>query len=109
MDDNKIKIQYLKTKSSDSRVATGAYAGITPNGLIDIYFFSDIIPLPTYVEHEIENGILGKELSKEVHKGPTREVHTNLLIDNLTAKMIVKLLQSKIDESELFIKENLKK
>jgi hypothetical protein len=97
-----LDIHFLKSNDFRTVFASGIYGGPTPNGLINVNFFTDRSPLPNRVTYEIDptNPVLKQEKEKEGRKGFVREVHFGVVLDINTAKATIEWLQTQIETIE---------
>jgi hypothetical protein len=97
--EEKIEFHYLKSPDFKSFYATGAYGGISPNGLISMAYYVERSPIPRKTVYNLEeNGKIGKELTElvESKNGIIREVDCNILFDIGTARNIRSWLDNHI-------------
>ena len=100
------EVDFRYTKSNDYRqvFATGAWGGITPNGLIAAGLFCDVPPMPESVRHKItQGGGLGEETSrypKELGPCVERILQVQILMAPETARTFAKWLEDKATEAE---------
>lgn len=98
-----LEFHYLKSPGFKSFYATGAYGGISPNGLISMAFYVERSPIPQKTVFSFDKeGKLGKELIdlKEGKEGVIRELDCNILFDINTAKNIRNWLDNHIKNLE---------
>lgn len=95
-----LDVHYIKNNDFKTVLATGIIGGITPNGLIDMNFFIDRIPIPQKVTHSLSGGSLGTEIRKDSKKGIIREVNFGVVLDFTTAKSMLEWLDTKVKELE---------
>jgi len=104
MDSNKpkaVKFIYKKTPNYNTYNVDGIFGGITTKNKIFIEFFSEKFDIPEFVVQEIlDDGNLGKEMSKKQSDAILREIECGVYIDVPTAKAFVDWLIKKIDELE---------
>lgn len=86
----------------------GAYGGITPQGILSLSFFAERFPIPKSTEFKVnqESGRIVSKIadSPDSKTGVIREYEAGIYMSLDTAKEIIKLLQTKIDQIE---KKNL--
>ncbi len=103
---NKISTNYKQVH------ADGAYAGITPRGLINISFYGERTPIPKASDFKItEDNQLGELISNsaESKSGILREFEFGVYLDVTTTKALITLLTDKIHEFEkIQLKNDLK-
>lgn len=83
-----------------TNLATGCYASLTPNGLINLSFYIDRLPIPDLVTYTVENNKLGPEKSSSIRKGFIRELQQGIILDVQTAKNLLSGLQQIIRMQE---------
>ena len=68
MSDDKKIISFRLVHSNFYRTVhvDGIFGGQTPYGLFAISFFSETVPIPRVVRHEVDGDVLGKEISRDV-------------------------------------------
>ncbi len=98
---DKSKIDFHYEKSNIFRVVhvDGAYGGPTPQGKILVSVYSERLPLPKVMTHELApDGSLGKEVDRVSRHGIFREVEVALMMDRNVAESIKNWLGVKIEE-----------
>lgn len=83
----------------------GAYGGITPNGYVNLNFFSERAPIPKSSDYVIDQDaqkLLKVEDSKDSKSGIVREYDFGIFMDFKTTKKIIDLLQEKVVELEKY-------
>jgi hypothetical protein len=100
--EDKIEFHYIKSPHFKTFLTSGAYGGVSPNGLISMAFYVERSPIPRKTAFNIENGKLGNEISelKEGKEGVIREVDCNILMDVDTAKNVRNWLDNHIKSLE---------
>jgi hypothetical protein len=94
-----VKIFYEKSPLYRTVRATGAWAGITPQGEVQIMVFNDLRPLPEFVRQEItDDRTLGKEIEKVERKGVLREIEVNIAIAPDVAIALVGLIEQMLEQ-----------
>ena len=94
-----INFHYIKANQFRVIHADGVHGGLHPRGNIQMSFFSERVPIPKRVSHEIdEDGKLGKEIvsERETRDGIVREVEVGVVMGVSEARSLVKWLQQKI-------------
>ena len=94
-------VDYHFIKAADFRVvhADGVWGGATPSRNIAIVFFSERLPLPTTVQHQInEGGVIGDEVDRQSKTGIVREVEVEVIMNKATAIGIRGWLKRYIEE-----------
>jgi hypothetical protein len=80
----KVRFDYIKSPQFRVVHVDGAYGGITPRGQLFISLYSERLPIPTAIVHQLNpNGQLGDEIlsERETRKGVVREVEIGLQFD----------------------------
>ncbi len=95
-----IKIFYQYGSLHRTIVVSGAWAGITPAGFVQLGFSNDLRPMPEMVVHDIVNDEVGPEVEKLERQGVVREVEATVLIALPVAKSLIPLIQQMIDQLE---------
>ncbi len=96
-------IHYLKSSLYRTVHADGAYGGVTPKGLLDVSFYSERRPIPSYVVHHVQpNGSLGTEIRENrISKdGIIRDLEVGIMLDLDTGRSLLAWLQLKVAELE---------
>lgn len=92
-----IELHYLKTNSYRSFHVDGVFGGITPRGNIYMELFLERSPTPKKTIHKLnDDGLLGKEVSREGKTGLIREIEAGLVLDLATAEIVNDWLAKKI-------------
>ena len=92
-----VEFHYIKSNGFRVVHADGAWGGPTPRGNIAVTFYSERVPLPQLLVHELNSsGQLGKEVSRETKKGYVREAEVQVMMDLRVAEGLVEWLQNKI-------------
>jgi hypothetical protein len=87
MDDHsptKLSFQFIKSSGFRIIHADGANGGITPRGNIFLAFYSERIPIPEVVTHQLNpDGTLGPEIPEErkMKSGVIREMDFGVMMD----------------------------
>lgn len=102
----KLEFHYIKSPHFKSFLASGAYGGIGPNGLINMSFYIERTPIPQKLVFEVKDGLPGNEIVEErIGKGGfIREIDCNIMIDLNTAINLREWLDSNIKTLETVIK-----
>ena len=98
-----INFHYIKANQFRVIHADGVHGGLHPRGNIQMSFFSERVPIPKKVSHEIaDDGRLGKEIvaERESRDGIVREVEVGVVMGVEEARALVKWLQLKIRAHE---------
>ncbi|HUZ61505.1 MAG TPA: hypothetical protein VMU83_22200 [Hanamia sp.] len=108
----KITIHNKITNNFRHSHVDGAYAGITPRGLVSVSFFSERGPIPKASDFRItDENKLGELISNssDSKTGILREFEVGIYLDIMTTKALITLLSEKVIEFEkLNLKTNLK-
>lgn len=92
-----IELHYLKANSYRSFHVDGVFGGITPRGNIYMELFLERSPTPKKTIHKLnDDGLLGKEVSREGKTGLIREIEAGLVLDLATAEIVNDWLAKKI-------------
>lgn len=102
-----VKFHFIKSPTFQIDHVDGAFGGITPRGTINIMFYSERNPLPKTVEHEVQNGVVGRELKekRESKDGIIRDVSRGVVMDIAVAVSLRDWLSQKIDEHKRIYSE----
>lgn len=77
----------------------GAWGGVTPSQNIAVGFFSERLPIPTIVQHQLEEGgNLGEELERDSKTGIVREMEVELVMNKATATGFLEWFKTKVGE-----------
>ncbi len=98
----KLETHFLKSSDFKTIYGSGVFGGITPQGLININFFTERVPLPTKIVLEVDEstGQVGGEIEREGKEGIVREVNCGILLDISAAKQLLTWLEDKIHQYE---------
>jgi hypothetical protein len=96
----KIRVYYQNSALHRTLFVSGAWAGLTPTGLIQIALFNDLHPMPEMVTHDIVADAIGPETDKLEKRGVIREVEATILIPPQIAQSLLPLMQQMIDQAE---------
>ena len=107
-DDIRMRFFYLKSNAFRVVHVDGVIGGPTPSGLLHASLFSERAPLPTMVEHAVDDLgggklRLGAEVSKESKDGFVREVEVGLMMSLDKAKQLRDRLDRNIEKVEAMI------
>lgn len=105
------KIQFFYQNAPFHRTVfvSGAWAGVTPSGLVQLGLFNDLHPMPEMVIQEVVEDTLGPEIEKLEKRGVIREVEATVVMSLSTAKLILPLIQQMIDQLETIQKAQTEK
>ena len=92
-------VQFHYIKSNHFRVvhADGVWGGPTPRGLINMSFFSERLPIPKSLTHEVTDEGIGPEIDRKTKEGIIREIEVEVVVDSQMAQRLVQWLQEIID------------
>lgn len=98
-----LDFHHIKSPDFKTGYASGLFANLTPNGLINLTFYIDRNPIPDLISFNIEDGKLGQESNKITRKGIVREVQHGVLVDVNTLKNVITVLEQalKMHQSQL--------
>ena len=102
----KICFHWIKNPGFRSIHISGAHGGITPQGLINVSFYTERLPIPTQTYHNIVEGnklteeIRSERVSKE---GIIREIEFSSLMTLETAESIAEWLNKKVKDAKNLI------
>jgi hypothetical protein len=102
-DNKKVTIYNKITEGHNAYHADGAYAGVTPQGLINLNFFSERVAIPKSSDFKItDNNLVGEHLgdSDDSKKGIIREFDVGVYMSIPVAKALTVVLLQKIKEAE---------
>ncbi|MCH8253928.1 MAG: hypothetical protein IID06_01115 [Gemmatimonadetes bacterium] len=89
---------YHFIKSNLFRVvhADGAHGGVTPQGFIQMNFYSERFPIPRETHHRLEKNLPEIREERVARKGAVREVEVGVIMNASAATNLVKWLNTKI-------------
>ena len=99
----KVKFQFIKSPQFREILATGAFGGITPKGLIHVAFYNERAPIPQEMVMAVHpDGRLGDEVigERKEKKDIVRNVEAGIYMDLGTARDFRKWLDEKIQTLE---------
>ena len=108
-DSKKIRVFYQNAPFHRTVYAGGAWAGITPTGLVQVGLFNDLRPMPEMVTLDVVDDAVGSEIEKLEKQGVIREVEATVLMSLPVAKSLLPLLQQMIDQLETIQKAQAEK
>ena len=95
----KVVINYLKTKNYRTYHVDGIYGGITPDAKLYVELFVQRSVTPQVVVHKIKkDGTLGEEISRTGKKGIIREIESGIIMDIEVAKAFRDWINRKIED-----------
>lgn len=102
LEGNNLPVTYLKTNDFRTNFASGAFGGITPQGLIDMNFYVErpVIPKRVVVDYSNSQNKIEKTISSEGLDGIVREVFGGIVLNKVTAQGLVVWLKDKIENIE---------
>lgn len=109
---DKITFHYLKGPDFRTIHVDGAIGGLTPNGHLHIAFYAERVAIPQTTTQPINpDGTLGDEIARESKEGVVRQMETDIIVNESTARNIKVWLDQKLEEFEVRRKvaEDLKK
>lgn len=101
-------VRFKHTQSSQFRIVhvDGFYGGPTPTGLLFTNVYTLLPPLPTEILQEVmANGVLGKELSRQVEAAIERRFEVGLLMDASVTRALRDWLSQQLEVLESIHKE----
>lgn len=98
----KRRLRYDFIKSNFFRVihADGAFGGPNPSGGVTINFFSERLPIPKAIVHEVlDDDTLGPEIrdKREQREGVVREFEASVQMDHAAAKRLLTWLERHLE------------
>jgi hypothetical protein len=103
-----LRVHFLKSNFYRVVHADGAYGGISPQGLIQIYLYSERAPLPTSIGYALSaDGQVGPEIpeARESRDGLVREIEVGATMTLQTAIAVHQWLGNKIEQLKAAQKE----
>ena len=101
-----IRFDYIKSNFFRVIYTDGIIGGLTPRGAIHIDVWSQRMPIPRGVVHEIgPDGTLGAEIvgERDVRNAIVREVEVGIVLDLEMAKSVIKWLQDQVKQLEIVL------
>ena len=102
-----IELHYVKSNGFRVVHADGVWGGPTPRGYITMSFYSERLPIPRSMTHELKppepnspDRILGQEIARDSKKGIVREVEVEIMVDLVMAKSLIGWLKEKVQTLE---------
>ena len=96
-----LTFHYLKGPDFRTIHVDGAIGGLTPSGHLHIAFYCERAPIPQIVTQKINaDGSLGDVLKQTVKEGVVRQMETDIIVNEDTAKNIKVWLDQKLEEFE---------
>ena len=93
-----VKFRYEKSPAYQEARVDGLFGGITPKGEVHVYLYTEVLPMPTSIEHRLEqSGRLGSELARDIDRGIVRFVHAGITLDVETARSLRNWLDDKLE------------
>ena len=85
-------VDFHFVKASHFRVVhvDGVWGGVTPSQNIAMGVFSERLPIPTLVKHQLkEGGVVGDQIDRDTKTGVVREMEVELIMNKATAMMFL--------------------
>lgn len=100
-----VAFHYIKSNQFRVIHGDGAAGGPSPDGeKIHFAIYSERIPIPTKVVHEVDSeGRLGKERSRESRGGIVREVEVDIVMSVRQAKILAEWLIAHVKNVEISV------
>ena len=108
-DSKKLRVFYQNAPFHRTVYVGGAWAGITPTGLVQVGLFNDLRPMPEMVTLDVVDDTVGQEIEKLEKQGVIREVEATVLMPLVVAKSLLPLIQQMIDQLEMIQKAQVEK
>lgn len=97
-----LTFHYLKGPDFRTIHVDGAIGGLTPNGFLHIAFYAERAAIPQSTTLKVNpDGSLGDELAREGKDGVVRQMETDIIVNENTARNIKVWLDQKLEEFEL--------
>ena len=97
-----VTFHYLKGPDFRTIHVDGAIGGLTPSGHLHIAFYAERAPIPQTIRQAVNSdGSLGVELDRESKSGVVRQMETDIIVNEATAKNIKVWLDQKLEEFEV--------
>ena len=94
-----ITFHYLKGPEFRTIHVDGAIGGLTPSGHLHIAFYAERLPIPQSVTNKVnDDGTLGEVLQQTTRDGVVRQMETDIIVNENTAKNIKVWLDQKLEE-----------
>lgn len=99
---DEVNFHFLKNPDCSEIIVDGAFGGLTPNGRISMAVYTERLPVPKIVVHEVKNGLLGPELidKRQGLENYVRIIEAVLHMELSTAKTVHEWLGGRIQELE---------
>ena len=78
-DSKRLRVFYQNGPFHRTVFVGGAWAGVSPNGLVQVGTFNDLRPMPEMVVHGVVDDSLGPEIEKLEKQGVVREVEATFI------------------------------
>lgn len=96
---SQIKIFYEKSPQYRTIHADGVWAGLSPQGGVQLAFFSDVRPTPDYTLHDLTpQGAIGNQVDKIEKDGIVRETEMMAILSPRIAEELIDILRKMLDE-----------
>lgn len=98
---NDITFHYLKGPDFRTIHVDGAIGGLTPSGHLHIAFYAERAAIPKSTTQKVNpDGSLGDEIARESKEGVVRQMETDIIVNENTARVIKVWLDQKLEEFE---------
>lgn len=91
-----VTFHYLKSPVYRTVHADGVFGGPTPNGLLELTFFSERFPIPTLTKHKVVNSRVGEETERVSRDGIVRELEIGCVMTLEAATLMREWLDQNI-------------
>jgi hypothetical protein len=97
-----VTFHYVKSARHHVIHTDGAYASVTPSGLVTVSLFNELFPIHTETKHSLIDAttIEGKPRAVKKEEGIVREIDVTSILNPETARKIGELLIAKANEAE---------
>ena len=96
-----VTFYYLKGPDFRTIHIDGAIGGLTPSGHLHIAFYAERAAIPQKTTQKINpDGTLGDETAREGKEGVVRQMETDIIVNENTARNIKVWLDQKLEEFE---------
>ncbi len=94
----KVETHFIKNNDFRTVQCSGAFGGVTSNGLINMNMYTDRVVIPNTITLEVDekDGQHLREIGRESKNGIVREVQFGMLIDVNVAKSLVEWINEQI-------------
>ncbi len=99
---DQVTFHYLKGPDFRTIHVDGAIGGLTPSGHLHIAFYAERMAIPQQTTQQVNpDGTLGDESTREVKEGVVRQMETDIIVNESTARNIKVWLDQKLEEFEV--------